>query len=139
MEKEYLQTSELMGATNLGRETLRFYEKKGLIPDVPRTDSGYRLYPKKVVEIILFIKDAQEAGFTLKEIKELLDLQEKVLATCGDVSPLLDSKLNSIEEEILALRKKQSVLKKMSSSCGVQNKTTPCSIIPSSSNKVSCS
>lgn len=139
MEKEYLQTSELMEATGLGREALRFYENKGLIPDVPRTEAGYRLYPKKVIEIVSFIKVAQDAGFTLKEIKELIDLQHTTLATCGDVSPILNSKLTSIEEVIAALRKKHSVLKNMTSSCEVQTKSTTCSIIPSISNKVSCS
>ncbi len=139
MEKEYFQTSELIAATNLGRETLRFYESKGLIPDVPRTDAGYRLYPKKTLEIISFIKDAQEAGFTLKEIKELIDLQHTSLATCGDVSPILNSKLTSIEEEIAVLKRKHSVLKKMTSSCEVQTKSTPCSIIPTISSKTTCS
>lgn len=139
MEKEYFQTSELMEATGLGREALRFYENKGLIPDVPRTEAGYRLYPKSVVKIISFIKDAQEAGFTLKEIKELIDLQETTVATCGDVSPILNSKLISIEAEIETLKKKQSVLKKMSTSCEVQIKSSPCSIIPDASRKTGCS
>ncbi len=139
MEKEYLQTSELMEATSLGRETLRFYENKGLIPNVPRTEAGYRLYPKNIVKIVSFIKEAQEAGFTLKEIKELIDLQNTSQATCGDVSPRLNLKLTCIEEEIEALKKKHSVLLKMTTSCEVQTKSSPCSIIPNISNKTSCS
>ena len=139
MEKEYLQTSELMEATNLGRETLRFYENKGLIHDVPRTEAGYRLYPKSVVEIVSFIKDAQEVGFTLKEIKELIELQLTSLATCGDVSPILNKKLTSIENEIAALKKKEVLLQKLSTNCEKQFNSTPCLIIPAISNKTCCS
>ncbi len=139
MEKEFLQTSELIAATNLGRETLRFYENKGLIPSVPRTDAGYRLYPKHVVEIISFIKEAQEAGFTLKEIKELIDLQNTTQATCGVVSPILSTKLSELEIEINVLKKKHSILKKMSFNCEKQIEATPCSIFPVLSNSTCCS
>jgi Predicted transcriptional regulators len=52
----YLQTSEVMKAANVGRETLRFYEKRGLIPKALRTDSGYRQYTRDTVELIIFIK-----------------------------------------------------------------------------------
>lgn len=139
MNKEFLQTSELMEATNLGRETLRFYENKGLIPAVPRTEAGYRLYPKKIVEIVTFIKEAQEAGFTLKEIKELLELQNTETATCGSVSPILSDKLTSLKNEIELLNRKHILLQKLKSNCESQEVSTPCSIIPTPTKSNCCS
>ena len=71
-----MQTKDIMKLTGLDRETLRFYEKKGIITIPNRTASGYRKYNDEVVERINFTLMAKEAGFTLGEIKELLDLKE---------------------------------------------------------------
>jgi MerR family mercuric resistance operon transcriptional regulator len=133
MEKEYLQTSELIEATKLGRETLRFYENKGLIQNVPRTEAGYRLYPKHTIDTISFIKNAQNAGFTLNEIKEIIDLQHSSLATCGTINPRLTEKLAVIENEIKMLKQKHSLLKNMSATCQTQEESTPCSVITNTS------
>jgi MerR family transcriptional regulator, copper efflux regulator len=69
----------------VGVETVRFYEKKGLIDKPPRRVSGYRQYPKETVQQLRFIRRAKELGFTLKEIKELLALRLDSEKTCADI------------------------------------------------------
>ncbi len=71
--------------SGIGIETVRFYERKGLIADPPRTDSGYRQYPEDVVVRLRFIRRAKELGFALKEILELLSLRVNPDTTCADV------------------------------------------------------
>lgn len=88
-------------ATGVDRETLRFYESKGLLPKTRRTQSGYRIYPDTVLDRLCFIKNCKEAGFTLKEIKELIELKaKKVKCRIG---------------RDIAMRKRQEVLNKIKS------------------------
>lgn len=69
-----MRTSELAGRAGVNSETLRYYERRGLLDEPPRTSGGYRDYPDGAVELLRFIKRAQELGFTLDEVEELLDL-----------------------------------------------------------------
>ncbi len=76
---------EVAKRSGLGLETIRFYERKGLIEEPPRTDSGYRQFPEDVVARIRFIRRAKELGFKLSEISELLSLRVDPDTTCADV------------------------------------------------------
>jgi DNA-binding transcriptional MerR regulator len=78
-----LTTGELANWAGVNVETLRFYERKGLLPRPPRRASGYREYPLECVRLIRFIKRAQELGFSLREIRELLDLRVQPGVTCA--------------------------------------------------------
>jgi DNA-binding transcriptional MerR regulator len=69
-----MRTSELAGRAGVNSETLRYYERRGLLTEPPRTSGGYRDYPDAAVELLRFIKRAQELGFTLDEVEELLHL-----------------------------------------------------------------
>jgi len=82
--------------SGIGLETVRFYERKGLIEEPPRTDSGYRQYPKDVVGRIRFIKRAKELGFSLKEISELLSLRVDPDTKCADVRKQTELKLELV-------------------------------------------
>ena len=73
-----LKTKEVLNRAEIDRETLRFYEHKGLLPPTKRTSSGYRIFSEEVISRLQFIKTAKGAGFTLSEIKELVELKEKV-------------------------------------------------------------
>ena len=112
-----LRPSELSDATGVGRETLRFYEEKGLVMPVSRTAAGYRQYSHSAIELIGFIKKTQQAGFSLSEIGGLLQLRAKTTNTCGDVSDALAQKISSIEEEIAALQHKRALIDSMNTSC----------------------
>ena len=83
----------------IGVETIRFYEREGLLAAPARRDSGYRFYPKRVVGRIRFIRRAKELGFSLREIKELLQLRRNSSSTCEDIR-------EKAEARSLALRRK---------------------------------
>ena len=82
---EALTIGQVARRAGVGIETVRFYERRGLTKDPPRTDAGYRQYPADVVLRLRFVKRAKELGFSLKEIAELLSLRLKPEKTCGDV------------------------------------------------------
>src|SRR5947208_10875572 len=87
----------------VGVETLRFYEREGLIEEPPRRESGYRQYSADVVKRILFIKRAKELGFSLGEIQELLSLRVDPETTCTDVKRQAEARIADIEHKIADL------------------------------------
>jgi MerR family mercuric resistance operon transcriptional regulator len=106
----------LARASGVGVETVRFYERKGLITR-PAAQGGYRTYSDDDARRIRFIKRAQELGFTLREIKGLLELNANPRATCADVKRHADAKLNEIEQKIRDLRKMKRSLARLSAAC----------------------
>ena len=99
-------------------ETIRYYEKMNLLPKPRRKqDSKYRIYDDNDLKRLLFIKRSKELGFTLKEIKELLNLRIESTATCGDVKHLAEHKLKDIEKRISDLQDIKSVLIKLINRC----------------------
>jgi MerR family mercuric resistance operon transcriptional regulator len=133
-----------MGTLPIGRlakkaqvniETVRYYERRGLLPEPPRRQSGYRQYSENDVSRLLFIKRAQTLGFTLKEISELLNLRVDPDTTCGDVKKRAEAKIADIEEKILALRKMKKALAKLASTCRGRGPTSECPILEMLSSK----
>src|SRR5215510_7071836 len=97
---------------NVHIETLRYYERRGLLARPPRSLSNYRLYPEDAVRRVRFIKHAQELGFSLKEIQELLSLRAILRTRCAAVRQRAQAKIYDIEEKIRALHAmKQSLVK----------------------------
>jgi len=115
--------------SGIGIETVRFYERKGLIADPPRTDSGYRQYPEDVVVRLRFIRRAKELGFALKEILELLSLRVNPDTTCVDVRKQTEFKISDVEEKIRALRRIKTALKKLAASCVGTGPASECPIL----------
>ena len=95
-----LKIGKVAQLAGVGVETVRFYERKGLLEEPPRNDSGYRQYPHDTIIRLRFIKRAKELGFSLKEIRELFALRNDQHATCGDVRTQAETKLRNIEEKI---------------------------------------
>ena len=89
------------GAVNV--QTVRYYERLGLLPRPPRRESGYRVYPPETVERLRFIRQAQAAGFRLDEIKEILRLKYRGQSPCECVRGLLQRKLEQVEREMAQL------------------------------------
>jgi len=110
-------------------ETIRYYERRGLIPDPPRRESGYRQYPRDTVARIRFIKRAQELGFSLKEIQELLTLRVDPNTTCGDVRKHAEMKIIDITEKIESLRTMKHALTKLKDPCRGKGPTSECPIL----------
>jgi len=112
-------------------ETLRYYEREGLVASPPRSRSNYRLYPKDTVRRVQFIKRAQELGFSLKEIKELLALRVEPAAPCADVRTRALEKITTIEEKLRALKAMKHALTQLVDECPGQGAVTDCPILES--------
>ena len=113
-----LSISQVAKEAGVNIETVRYYERLGLIPEQPRTDSGYRIFSTEVVQRIRFIKRSQDLGFTLAEIQELLALTESEGCTCGEVRQFTSQKLEEVESKIRDLENIKSVLQNLLSKCG---------------------
>lgn len=117
-------------------QTVRFYERKGLVPASGRKGSdmvhaGYRIYNEDAVRKIRFIKNAQDLGFTLKEIASLLRLRVSQRAKCGDVKKKAEVKLQDVRRKIGHLEALESALLSLIKSCRNRATTDQCPILQS--------
>jgi len=95
-----LKIGEVARRSGIGIEALRFYEKSGLLDRPGRTYSGYRLYDENVLERLAFVKKAQLLGFTLDEIKQLIDHKRKGENPCAEVREIVKIRLEELNERI---------------------------------------
>ena len=109
------QVAKLAG---VGVETIRFYEREGLLNKPKRRQSGYRMFGPEVVNRIRFIKNVKELGFSLKEIRELLFLRVDSRGTAAEVKKRVDSKIDQIDRRIGDLKKVRNALAQLSRSVG---------------------
>ena len=124
-----LTTGALAEAAGVGRETVRFYERKGLLPEPPRTTSGYRDYPLESVGRLRFIRRAQGLGFTLDEIADLLALRVDEVAACGTVEARAREKLASVADKLTELRRMKKALERLVDACQSREPTSDCPIL----------
>lgn len=122
--------SKAASEAGVGIETIRFYERKRLIEQPPRSASGgYRLYSGESIERVRFIRQAQELGFSLREIEELLSLRADPSTDCGDVRARAEAKLEEVNQKLRQLRRIQQGLKQLIAACPGQGAVRACSII----------
>ncbi|MCO4755008.1 MAG: MerR family DNA-binding protein [Bacteriovoracaceae bacterium] len=114
--KEKLTIGKLAQKANVGVETVRFYERKGLIKQ-PSKQGGFRHYPEDYISRIKFIKRSQELGFTLNETSELLELKLDSSAKCSDVLERTQAKIDEVNEKIEDLKKMKKSLKRLAVCC----------------------
>ena len=126
-----LRTAEVAEQAGVNVETLRFYERKGILPEPPRRASGYREYPPETVERVRFIKRAQELGFSLKEVQDLLELRQATRAKAGRVRKVAEAKLEEIEHKIRDLEAMKQSLTELLCACDGQKTIASCPIIES--------
>ncbi len=126
-----MRIGELSKNTGFQVETLRYYEKQGLIAPIGRTESGYREYNSDSLKQLHFIQQAKSVGFSLNEISELLTLRvERDQHSCGDVKTIAEQKLVQIESKISELNKMRDALHKISDACcGGTEPATSCTIL----------
>ena len=117
VEVHDLTIAKLARASGVNRETVRFYEARGLLAAPPRSASGYRLYAPSDARRVRFIRVAQALGFTLEEIGELLSLRGSPNGTCGVVKAKAMEKIAKIDRKIKALTDMKAVLVEVSSEC----------------------
>jgi MerR family mercuric resistance operon transcriptional regulator len=124
-----LTIGQLANRAGVGVETVRFYEREGLLDEPARRGSGYRQYTENVVGRLRFIRRTKELGFTLKEIKELLSLRLDPSTTCADVRTRAQAKIADIEEKIRTLQRMKKALVKVTDSCSGRGPTSECPIL----------
>ena len=110
-------------------ETVRYYERRGLMPKPSRRTSGYRQYTEKDVERLLFIREAKNLGFSLDEISQLLSLRVDPVTSCQDVRRLAETKIEEIEKKMDAFRRIKKVLTKLAFSCKAGSPDSECPIL----------
>jgi MerR family mercuric resistance operon transcriptional regulator len=113
----------------VGIETVRFYERQGLLEEPARKESGYRQYGEDVVARLRFIRRAKELGFSLKEIKELLALRVDPSTTCAEVRSKATVKIADVEQKIEALKRIRKALVKLTAVCRGRGPTSECPIL----------
>jgi len=120
---------QVAGKAHVNLQTIRYYERRGLLPAPPRTASNYRVYSRDTVRKVRFIKRAQELGFTLDEIKELLSLRAAPGARCDDVRERAEAKLQDIHLRIRTLRAMRTALAQLVVECSGAAPVAECPIL----------
>ena len=124
-----LTTSQLARKAGVNVETLRYYERRGLIPEPPRRDSGYRQYSQDDVARLQFIKRAKALGFTLQEVQELLNLRVDPDTPCAMVKRRADLKIIDIEAKLQSLKRIKKALNKLAATCSGRGPVGDCPIL----------
>jgi len=124
-----LTIGRVAGEAAVGVETVRFYERQGLLEEPPRRQSGYREYGEDAVARLRFIRRAKQLGFTLKEIKELLALRRDPSAPRGDVKRRAEAKIADIETKIRVLQRMKKALVKLTTACSGHGTSAECPLL----------
>ena len=130
-DRRTLTIGALAQAAGVGRETVRFYERRGLLEAPPRSPAGYRRYPTDTVGRIVFIRRAQQLGFTLGEIAELLELRVDEVSACKVVETRAREKLGQVKTKIADLRRIGAALERLVEQCEAREPTSECPILES--------
>lgn len=126
-----LTTSEVARQGGVNLESIRFYERERLLPKPARTAGGYRMFTPDDVRRVRFIKRAQELGFSLREIKELLALRSDADTGCADVRQRAEAKLSDIDQKIADLRRMKTALARLTTACPGRGDAGACPILRS--------
>lgn len=126
---KHLTIGQVAKRAGIGVETVRFYEREGLLEEPERRASGYRQFDEGIVARLRFIRRAKELGFTLKEIKELLSLKLDPQTTCADVKGRAEAKITDIEGKIDSLKRMKRSLVKLTKACSGQGEMSDCPIL----------
>lgn len=123
-----MQIGETAQSAGVNIQTLRYYERRGLLPKPKRRGSGYREYESETVQLVRFIKRAQELGFTLREIEDLIELRQSPRRD-AEVRALAAAKVSDIDHRIRLLRAMRSALGGLVEACDCEGGAPTCPII----------
>lgn len=124
-----LTIGQVADAAEVNIQTIRYYERRGLFPKPRRTPSGYRQYAEDAVGRIRFIKHAQELGFSLQEIQELLGLRVQHGGACDAVERRTRAKIDVVEQKIRDLVRMRRTLEQLAEACTARRPTDECPIL----------
>lgn len=126
-----MRTSQVARRAGVNPQTLRYYERRGLLPVPARLDSGYRAYGPDSVEKVRFIKRAQELGFTLSEVETLLDLGAGGPDNCDAAHDMAKQKIGELNAKIASLKAMRLSLQRLAATCELPRAERECPIIES--------
>ncbi len=121
--------SEFADKCGVNKETIRYYERKNLLKDPPRTESGYRIYSDDDVKRVGFIKRIQELGFSLSEIYKLLGVVDKDEVRCQDMFEFVSRKQEEVQKQIEDLKRIETMLDDLKQRCPDEKQLHSCPII----------
>lgn len=124
-----MRIGELARAAGVGVETVRFYERRGLLPPSERAASGYRTYGAEDVARLRFIRKAKTLGFELREIGELLALREDAATSCGEVGRRAVAKVADLERRIAEVDAIRRALVRLAAECSKGGASGPCPLL----------
>ncbi len=126
---DFFTTGEVASRGGVNLETIRYYERRGLLPKPPRTPAGYRTFDAAALRRLRFIKQAQALGFSLKEIKELLALRVDPRTSCADVRRRAEAKIADVEAKLRVLRTMKRALVQLTAACAGRGPVSACPIL----------
>lgn len=129
MDSSTYSIGQVAKGAGVGVETVRFYEREGLLPAPKRRPSGYRQYPADTVRRIHFVQAAKGLGFTLREIRELLSLRVTAGKKCADVRRLADQKLAEVDAKLTELQRMRAALAHLAAACTGKGPTSECPLL----------
>ena len=124
-----LTIGQVANAADVNIQTIRYYERRGLFPTPQRTPAGYRQYAVDAVARLRFIKHAQELGFSLQEIQELLGLRVRPGAACDAVERKTRRKIEVVQQRIRDLQRMKRTLERLAAACMARRPTDSCPIL----------
>ena len=124
-----LTIGQVASAADVNIQTIRYYERRGLVTAPRRTPSGYRQYAEDAVSRLRFIKHAQELGFSLQEIQELLGLRVRHAAACDAVERKTRQKIDVVQQKIRDLQRMNRTLEHLAAACAARRPTDDCPIL----------
>lgn len=133
-----MKIGELADKAGLSVETVRYYEKEGLLPSVARTQGNYRIYTDEHAERLLFIRHCRSLDMTLEEIRILLHFKDKPDESCDRVNALLDAHIGHVCERIRDLEKLEKQLKALRERCHEAKDAASCGILNALSGQAPC-
>ncbi|AEV73430.1 MULTISPECIES: heavy metal-responsive transcriptional regulator [Mycolicibacterium] len=124
-----MRTSEVATQAQVNTQTLRYYERRGLLPEPERTRSGYRAYTADAVRVVRFIKRAQQLGFTLDDIEDLLHLAHGGSASCEETRAMARTRITDLQRRIDELVGMRDALARLIDTCGQPRAERNCPIL----------
>lgn len=124
-----MKIGDLATATDTSVESIRYYEREGLLPQAPRSEGNYRIYGPEHVERLAFVRHCRSLDMTLDEIRVLLRFKDAPQAECGEVNALLDEHIGHVATRIRELRQLEKQLKVLREQCSGVHEAAHCGIL----------
>jgi DNA-binding transcriptional MerR regulator len=124
-----VRTSEVAAQAHVNSQTLRYYERRGLLPEPARTSSGYRDYGDDAVRVVRFVKRAQQLGFTLDDIEDLLHLAGGGPDSCEEARAMARGRIDDLQLRIDELAGMRDALTRLIETCGESRAERRCPIL----------